>query len=230
VGTIFFVGLCGAIGATISTAVLTVVILIFGEITPKSIAKDCPEAFAKLAAPIIRLLILLFTPLNFLFSLWQKMIARLLHIHNDTKVSQEELIMMVEEAEEDGEINEEERTLIHNAIEFSELRADDILTPRVKLEGVSADADKTEFARVFSETKFSRLLVFEESIDKIVGVVHLKDFYTGSGITAKSIEEIMTPPVFAMSAERIDDLLRRLQQNKYSPKQKSKVYRTSYSP
>ena len=214
VGTILFVELYGDIGATISTAVITVVILIFGEITPKSIAKDCPEAFAKFAAPFIRLLIVVFTPLNFLFTLWKKMLQKVLHIQGDTKMSQEELLMLVDEVEEDGVINEEESTLLHNAIEFSDLRADDILTHRVELEALPADADKTEFARVFSETKFSRLLVYSESIDKIVGVVHLKDFYTGEGITPLSIEEIMTPPVFAMPAEKIDDLLRRLQQNK----------------
>ena len=214
VGTVLFVNLYGDIGATISTAVITVVILIFSEITPKSVAKDCPEAFAKFSAPIIHFLIIVFTPLNFLFSLWKKMIGKLLHIQSDSKMSQEELLMLVDEVEEDGVIDEEESTLLHNAIEFSDLRADDILTHRVDLEGVPVDADKSEFARVFSETKFSRLLVYSESIDKIVGVVHLKDFYTGEGITPQSIDEIMTPPIFAMPAEKIDDLLRRLQKNK----------------
>ena len=214
VGTVLFVKLYGDIGPTISTAVITVVILIFSEITPKSVAKDCPEAFAKFSAPLIRFLIAAFTPLNLLFSLWKKMIGKLLKLEGETKMSQEELLQLVNEVEEDGVINEDESTLLHNAIEFSEMRADDILTHRVELEGVPVDADKAELARIFSETKFSRLLVYEESIDKIVGVVHLKDFYTGEGITSKSIEEIMTPPVFAMPAEKIDDLLRRLQQNK----------------
>jgi len=214
VGTVLFVKLYGDIGATISTAVITVVILIFSEITPKSVAKDCPETFAKFSAPLIRFLIAVFTPLNLLFSLWKKLIGKLLKLEGETKMSQEELLQLVDEVEEDGVINEEESELLHNAIEFSEMRADDILTHRVELEGVPVDADKSELARVFSETKFSRLLVYEENIDKIVGVVHLKDFYTGEGITPKSIEEIMTPPIFAMPAEKIDDLLRRLQQNK----------------
>jgi len=215
VGTVLFVDLYGAdLGATISTAVITVVILVFSEITPKSIVKDCPEAFAKFSAPIINTLIIVFTPLNFLFSAWKKMIAKLLRLKSDTKMSQEELSMLVDEVQEDGVIDEEESTLIHNAINFSDLRADDVLTHRVELEGVSVDADKSEIARVFSETKFSRLLVYEDSPDKIVGVIHLKDFYTGEGISPLPLTEIMTPPVFAMPAEKIDDLLRRLQQNK----------------
>jgi len=213
-GTVLFVRLCGDMGATISTAVITVLVLIFGEITPKSIAKDCPEQFAMFASPFIRLLCLLFTPLNFLFSLWKKMVAKLFKIKSDAKMSQEELLMLVDEVEQDGSIDEEEGSLLRNAIEFPELRAEDILTHRVDLEAVSIEADKEEVAKVFTETKFSRLPVYEDSIDNIVGVIHQKDFYEGSGLSAKSLTELMTSPIFVLKSEKLNELLRLLQENK----------------
>ena len=213
-GTVLFVRLYGDMGATISTAVITVLVLIFGEITPKSIAKDCPEQFAMFSSPLIRLLCWLFTPLNFLFSLWKKMIAKLFKIESDSKMSQEELLMLVDEVEQDGSIDEEEGSLLRNAIEFPELRAEDILTHRVDLEAVSIEADKEEVAKVFTETKFSRLPVYEESIDNIVGVIHQKDFYEGVGLTDKSLTELMTPPIFVLKSEKLNELLRLLQENK----------------
>ncbi len=213
-GTVLFVRLCGDVGATVSTAVITVLVLIFGEITPKSIAKDCPEKFAMFSAPFIRLLCLLFTPLNYLFSLWKRMIAKLFRIEEDAKMSQEELLMLVDEVEQDGSIDEEEGSLLRNAIEFPELRAEDILTHRVDLEAVSIEADKAEIARVFTDTKFSRLPVYEDSIDNIVGVIHQKDFYDGVGITDKSLTELMTPPIFVLKSEKLNELLRLLQENK----------------
>lgn len=213
-GTVLFVHMYGDIGATISTAVITVAVLIFGEVSPKSIAKDCPEKFAMFSAPIIRCCIWLLTPINFLFSAWKKLLAKILKVQEDSKISQEELLMLVDEVEQDGNLDENESELIRNAIEFTERTAEDILTHRTDLVTVSVDADKEELAQIFHETKFSRLLVYEENIDNIVGVVHQKDFYTGSKITDKSIKEIMTPPVFVISTEKINELLHSLQLNK----------------
>lgn len=214
-GTVLFVKLCGGdIGATVSTVVVTVVVLIFGEVTPKSMAKDSPESFAMFSAPMIRALITLFAPLNFLFVLWKKLISKLFKVKNDNKMSQEELLMLVEEVEEEGSIDKEESSLLRNAIEFTELRAEDILTHRVDLEAVPIDADKEEIARVFTDTKFSRLPVYEESIDNIVGVIHQKDFYFGAGVTDKPLTELMTSPLFVLKSEKINELLHLLQENK----------------
>jgi len=199
-GTVMFVSLYGDIGATISTAVITVVVLIFGEITPKSIAKDCPEQFAMFSTPLIRLLIAVFLPLNWLFSLWKKLISKLFRVKREDKMSQEELLMLVEEVQQDGSIDEEEGSLLRNAIEFPELRAEDILTHRVDLEAVSITSSREEIARVFTDTKFSRLPVYEDTIDKIVGILHQKDFYFGAGLTNKDLREIMTPPLFVLKA------------------------------
>lgn len=213
-GTVLFVRIYGDIGATISTFIITIVVLIFGEVSPKSIAKDCPEKFAMFSAPIIRCCIFILTPVNFAFSLWKKFLAKILKVQEDTKMSQEELIMIVDEVEQEGTLNENESELIRNAIEFTERAAEDILTHRTDLVTISVDADKEELANVFHETKFSRLLVYEENIDNIIGVVHQKDFYTGSKITDKSIREIMTPPVFVLRSEKINELLHSLQMNK----------------
>ena len=127
-GTMLFVDLLKDenLGATVSTAVITVVVLIFGEITPKSIAKDNPESFAMFSAPLIGTLVTLFTPLNFLFSLWRKLVNKVFKNKADSKMSSEELLMLVEEVEEDGSIDEEEGSLLRNAIEFTELKAEDI--------------------------------------------------------------------------------------------------------
>lgn len=214
IGTILFVGALGDIGATVSTAVITVLVLIFGEITPKSVAKNSPEKFALLSANIINVMIYLFMPLNFLFAQWKKLVNRIFKPDADTKLSQEELLMLVDEVQQGGSIDKSEGELLRNAIEFTERDAEDILTHRVDLEAVPIDATKEEVAQVFTESKFSRILVYEDSIDHIVGVIHLKDFYTGDGITQKSLREIMTPPIFIMRHEKIDTILRELQRKK----------------
>ena len=213
--TMLFVSLInGEIGATVSTVVSTVVVLIFGEITPKSIAKDAPEKFAMFSAPIINALIWLFTPLNFIFSLWKKLVSLIFKVEEEENMAQEELLLMVEEAQQEGDLGEDEGDLLRNAIEFNELKAEDILTHRVDLEGVPVGATKEEIAQLFSETRFSRLLVYEESIDNIVGVIHQKDFYVGNGVIEGELSTIISPPLFIHKSEKINDLLKLLQKEK----------------
>ena len=214
IGTLFFVDLMGDRGATVSTTVITVVVLIFGEITPKSIAKDYPEKFAMFSAPLINMLIVLLTPLNFLFGLWKKLVGMIVKGEEDAGMSQEELLLLVDEVQQDGAIDESEGELLRNAIEFGDLEARDILTHRVDLEAVPTDATKEEVAALFTESRFSRLLVYEDSIDKIVGVIHQKDFYTGTGIVDAPLKEIMTEPLYIHQTEKVDDLLQLLRTNK----------------
>lgn len=118
IGTLLFVKLYGDVGATISTVVVTVLVLLFGEITPKSIAKDFPEKFAMFSAPFINVLIHVLVPLNFLFSQWKKLVSKLLNSQEDSKMSQEELMMLLEEAQRDGSIDKDEGALLKNAVEF----------------------------------------------------------------------------------------------------------------
>ena len=213
-GTIIFVGLYGDVGATVSTVVLTVVVLLFGEISPKSIAKETPEQFAMFSAPILKGLIWLLTPANAFFSAWKKMLAKLLKVEANNKISQEELLMFVEEVQQEGSIDTEAGQLLRNAIEFTDREATDILTHRVDLVAVPVTATKEEIACVFAESMYSRLLVYEGSIDNIVGVIHQKDFYTGAGISEKNLTEIMTLAVFVPKGERISQLLKLLQKTK----------------
>lgn len=201
-------------GPAISTIVTTIIVLIFGEITPKSIAKDIPERFAMFSAPFIGVLIVIFAPLNYLFSQWKKIASKIIKDDEDSKMSQEELLMIVDEVTEEGSLDDDEGDLIKNAIEFTEQEARDILTHRVDLEAVDICDEKEEIARIFTKTKLSRLLVYEESIDNIIGVIHLKDFFTEKGITKKKVKDIMATPVFVQEYEKINDLLKRLQKNK----------------
>ena len=215
IGTLLFVEeLKMQNGAAISTAVITVAVLIFGEITPKSIANDFPEKFAMFSAPLIRLFILILLPLNFIFSLWKKLIGKLFKIEEEDNMTQEELLMMVDEAEQEGDIDTDEGDLLRNAIEFSDLKAEDILTHRVDLEALPVDAAKKEIAQTFTRTRFSRIPIYEDNIDNIIGVIHQKDFYVGSGVTTEAIKDIISPVLFVHQSEMADDLLKKLQKEK----------------
>ena len=214
IGTVLFVRHYGDAGATISTVVVTVVVLIFGEISPKSIAKDCAERCAMLSAPILRVLIWVLMPLNLLFSLWKKLLNKVFRLSGESKMSQEELLMLVDEVQQEGSIDRDEGELLKNAIGFSEQEAQDILIHRVDLAALPVTAGKEEVAALFTQTKYSRLLVYDGSIDHILGTVHQKDFYVGCGVTDKPLRDIIAPPVFALENEPIRLLLRKLQQAK----------------
>ena len=149
IGTVLFVKHYGDAGATISTVVVTVVVLIFGEISPKSIAKDCAEKCAMLSAPILQVLIWVLMPLNLLFSLWKKLLAKVFRLNGDSKMSQEELLMLVNEVQQDGSIDRDEGELLKNAIGFSEQEAQDILIHRVDLAALPVTASKEEVAALF---------------------------------------------------------------------------------
>ena len=214
IGTVLFVKHYGDAGATISTVVVTVVVLIFGEISPKSVAKDCAEKFAMFSAPFLRVLIWLLIPVNWLFSLWKKLLAKVFHLNSDSKMSQEELLMLVDEVQQDGGIDKNEGELLKNAIDFSEQQAQDILIHRVDLAALPVTASKEEVAEMFTQTKYSRLLIYQDSIDHILGTVHQKDFYVGCGITDKPLTQIIAPPLFVLENEPISQLLKKLQQAK----------------
>jgi CBS domain containing-hemolysin-like protein len=217
IATVYFMKLMNGHTAapTVSTIVITIVVLIFGEITPKSLAKDFPEKFTMFSAPIIRLLIVVLLPLNAIFTAWKKLISKVIKKNEeDDKMSQEELLMFVEEVEQEGTIDKNESNLLRNAIEFTERRADDILTHRMDLEAVSIDTPVDVVADTFANSQFSRLLVYRDSIDTIVGVVHQKDFFGKNGITTDDIKKIMTPVVYVQHSERVNDLLMSLQKEK----------------
>lgn len=214
VATLLFVKLLGEEqGPSVATIVITIVVLIFGEVTPKSIAKENPEKFAMFAAPFLNVLMIILTPFNFLFIQWKKLISKIFHTENDYSITEEELLTIVEEAEQEGRIDEQESSLIRSAIEFSEQEAIDILTPRIDIVGVSHDATKEEIAQIFEETNYSRLPVYKESIDHIIGILYQKDFYNLDD-EETSFEHIIRPAMFITESKKIGELLQELQQKK----------------
>lgn len=213
--TVLFVKWLGSeAGPSVSTAVTTIVVLIFGEISPKSIAKESPEKFAMFSAPFLRALVVILTPFNFLFGLWKKLLSVIIKSEEDSGITEEEFLSIVEEAEQDGGIDAQESMIIQNAIEFTEQVAMDILTPRIDITGVSTNATKDEIAAIFTETAYSRLPLYEESIDHIVGIIYHKDFHNYVYNTDKEISEIIRPAIFVPKSKKIGVLLRELQQKK----------------
>ena len=214
VGTVLFTLKFGDMGATLSTIVVTIVVLIFGEISPKSIANNCPEQLAMFAAPVVQFLIWLFLPLNILFVGWQKLLTKIFHLEPSSKMSQEELLTLVNEVQEEGTIDEDEGGLLRNAIEFSDQEARDILIHRTDLAALPITATKEEIAQMFTETKFSRLLIYQDTIDDILGTIHRKDFYVGCGITEKEVKDIISPAIFVLESEPIRMILKKQQKAK----------------
>ena len=214
VGTVLFTLKFGDMGATLSTIVVTIVVLIFGEISPKIIANNCPEQLAMLSAPVVQFLIWIFLPLNILFVGWQKLLTKIFHLEPSAKMSQEELLTLVNEVQEDGTIDEDEGGLLRNAIEFSDQEARDILIHRTDLAALPITATKDEIAEMFTETKFSRLLIYRDTIDDILGTIHRKDFYVGRGITEKEVKDIISPAIYVLESEPIRMILKKQQKAK----------------
>ena len=214
--TLLFVKMLGSsTGTTASTLVTTVLVLIFGEISPKSIAKESPESFAMFSAPISRVLMVVLTPVTWIFAQWKKILTRLFKKDGDDRaMTDEELMTIVEEAEQDGGIDAEESTLIRSAIEFMDLESIDIYTPRVDIVSVSLDESKEEIAKIFLDTGFSRLPVYEENIDHIIGIINQKDFHNFIYNTDRSIKEIVRPVLFITPTMKIGSLLKKLQASK----------------
>lgn len=213
IATVLFINLLGEnLGPTIATAVITVVVLMFGEITPKSLAKNSPESFAMFAASIVSALVVIFKPLNWLVSVWQKLVYKFIKQSDDRGVTEEELITMVEEAHQDGEIDRNESELIRNAIEFDDIEVEDIYTSRVDVIGVDIDDTHEKIAEKF-ESGFSRLPVYRGTIDNIIGILNQKDFDSIEE-TEQHISTVMTEPIFVVPSMKISELLRTLQSRK----------------
>lgn len=211
--TVLFVRHFGSAGASLSTIVVTVVVLIFGEISPKSLAKESSETFAMFSAPILSVLMVVLTPINFVFVQWKKLLSRLFKSKSDTSITERELLTMVEEAAQEGGIDEQESELIRSAIEFNDVEAIDIFTPRVDVVGISENATREDASRVFAESGYSRLPVYRETMDNIVGLLHQRDFYALD--EAKTdIRSIIKPALFITKSMKIGDLLRMLQKSK----------------
>lgn len=219
IATLFFVQiLAGKVGddtaATISTIVITVIVLIFGEVVPKTIAKEFPETFSMAVAPIIELLMIIFTPFCALFSLLRKGLNKIFKPKNKDSFAENEILTIVDEAESVGGIQQEEGELIRSAIEFIDCTAGEILTPRVDVVAAPITISSEDLAKLIADSGFSRIPIYDGTVDNIIGVIHEKDFYSEIMNTDKNIREIMKPPVFTVESIKISALLKLLQKNK----------------
>ena len=198
--------------ATISTIVMTIVVLVFGEITPKSIVKHIPEKYCMFAAPLINALTIIFKPLTYIFKLWQNLLAKMFKDEDEQGITEEDLISIIEEAEEEGDLGEDESTLIKSAIEFNELEVGDIFTPRIDITAIESSATKDEVAEVFSESGYSRLPIYENDLDNVMGIVYYKDFFTTAHKTDVPIADIIKPVMYVTKTQKISDVLKDLQE------------------
>ena len=215
IGAVLFIKLIDDVrGPTVSAAVLTVVILIFGEVSPKSLAKENPETWAMFATPLLRLFMLVLTPLNFLFTQWKKLLSLVFRNDGGDGITEEELVGMVDQAENEGGLDQHESNLIRNAIEFNDLEVSEILTPRVDLVAIEDDYSMEQVAALFVESGYSRLPIFHDNIDNIVGVVHEKDFYAARYRGETDINKLKSPVLYTTGNTKISELLRILQKNK----------------
>ena len=213
-GTILFTELLKSddIGATVSTIVMTLVVLIFGEISPKTIAKKSPETFVLFSTRIISALKVVLTPLNYVFNLWQALLGKIFKGSDDKGITEEELISIIEEAEEEGDINKEESDLIKSAIEFGDLTVEDIFTPRIDMTALPEDSDKATIARTFAESGYSRIPLYVGNLDNITGILYYKDFYARAFNTNVPVTDIMKPVMFVAKTQQVNDLMKELQE------------------
>lgn len=198
----------------VSTAVITIVVLLFGEISPKNVAKAYPEKLALAFYPIIMMFYYLFFPLNYLLGLFKKLLNVIFRLDRKETITDEELITIVNEAQEDGTLKEEESDLIRSAIEFDDLEVKDILVPRINVIAVPSDATKQEVKKVFDSERYSRIPVYKDTIDSIIGFVHEKDFYRNYFKQDFNLKDLMQKVVFVVEHTKISVLLKKLQAKK----------------
>ncbi len=212
IATVLFVGWFGNLGVTLSTVVMTVVILIFGEISPKSIAKENAETFALAITPALTFALKLLTPLTTLFNGWRVLLGKVFKFDANKSITEDELIILVDEAENDKVIDSNEGSIIRNAIEFNDLDAEDILTHRMDIASIEDVATPDEIEATFGETGFSRLPVYHETIDNVLGVIYEKDYYRAKKGQAFDLKSILKQPLFIAKSTKISALLSKIQQ------------------
>lgn len=204
------------IGLVISTVVMTILILIFGEILPKSLAKENAETYALSISAILYFLIRLLTPVNFFFLKLKIFVSKFFAKTNRLpSVTEEELKVMIDISEEEGVIDKEERELIYRSMDFDDTIAGGVLTPRPDMVAIEVNQSVEEIKAVFFEERFSRVPVYEETVDNIIGILSEKEFLTHLVKYNKvEVKELLREPLFIGESTKISTLLPQLQKNK----------------
>lgn len=215
IATAAFTRLLGEGSVGIATAVMTVVILVFGEVVPKSLASEHAESIAMAMAAPLYGLIVLFTPIIFFFSCLKKALSGLIGDKNSQpSVTEEELMYLVEEIEDEGVLEEQESDLVRSALQFDEITIEEILVPRVNIAAVEISDSIEKIKDVFFSENYSRLPVYENNIDNIVGIIHQSDFYKMYINGGSSIKEIMNKPLYTSKHKHISQCLLEMQKAK----------------
>ena len=210
--TAFFIGMFGeARGVSIATGVMTILVLLFGDISPKTLAKETPELTALRNAPLLRCFVFILTPINALVGFWKKFLLLIFPVKGNRSTTEDELLTYVEEVRQEGAINIHEEQMIRQVIEFDDLEVSDIFTPRIDVQAVPINSTVEEIDRKFIETGFSRIPVYQDTIDDIKGILILKDFYHEVMNGHKTPTEIIKPVVFIAKTIKIRRLLKTMQ-------------------
>ena len=212
VATVYGIMPWGAkVGPTIAPVMVTFLVLVFGEISPKILAREYAEETALALTPFVRALIFVLTPLTFVFNGLKLFLKKVFGKKDGPEFSEDELLTIVEEAEAGGAIGEEQSELIANAIEFNDIEAIDILTPRVDIVAVERGTPVSEIKKVFKESGLSRLPVYEDDLDDIIGVINQKDLYNNNVKTIKDTEKIIKPVAYVAETLKAAVLLKKMQ-------------------
>ena len=207
--TILAIDIFGDIGSGIATGVLTIIILIFGEVSPKTMATIKADSFSLLIVGIIDALMFILTPIIFIINKLSSIVLFLLRVNPndaDTAMTEEEIRTIVDESQESGAIEDEEREMIHNVFDFGDSLAKEVMIPRIDMTFVQADATFEELIDIYRENKYTRLPVYEESTDHVIGIINMKDVILIDSIETFSIRNIIRDPYFTYEHKNTSDL------------------------
>ena len=212
IATIFFTDLLGSSGAVVSTIILTLTILIFGEVTPKNIATSSSEKLALKVAKPIRFFDFILKPLSFFLQAITNFLTKIIIGENSQKgdlVTEEDLKTIVDVSEEQGVINDQESEIINNVFEFGDSDVEDIMTARTNMEAIAVDMEDKELKDFLKNCKHSRIPVYGKSIDNIIGILHMKDIVAFIAEDKDlNIEEMVRPAFYVYDNMHIFDLFK----------------------
>ncbi len=216
IATILAISLVGEkYGSLVSTIATTIIVLIFGEVMPKSIAKDFAEPVAMFSSGIISFLMVIFTPFSAFFILLKKGVSKLLNTSGTVSMTEEELKVMIDEIEDEGVLEQQESNLVRSALEFDEITVDEIITPRVRITAVEIGEEIGAVRQKFLQEEYSRMPVYERTLDNIIGIITEKEFFKqyekGSDFTIRSI---MQETLYLPQMQKLSEVFRTMQKQK----------------
>ncbi len=216
IATILAINLVGEkYGSLVSTIATTVIVLIFGEVMPKSIAKDFAEPMAMIASGIISFLMVIFTPFSAFFILLKKGLSKIFHRKESVSMTEEELKVMIDEIEDEGVLETQESNLVRSALEFDEITVDEIITPRVRITAVEAGENIDDVRKKFLQEEYSRMPVYERTLDNIIGIITEKEFFKQYEKSSDfTIRSIMQETIYLPQMQKLSEVFRTMQKQK----------------